>query len=342
MAITRVILIVLIFLQAGYVVGNQSVVIPELSRPDILVVKHDRIYILEKTTIYIYSLDEFKLLKKFGRAGEGPREFKTNVMGAPMTLSFHRGDMVVNSLNKLSYFRPEGDFIKEVKNPLDVILSLVGDKYVGMGPAPDQDNRYLISFRLFGSDFKQEKILHRTDFNVNNPRKILLPLPCFTYNPVYNDRIYVVSSSTKFSIDVYNTDGIKEYSIRKDCEKIPISEQYQRETHEWFKHDPRFKSMYESMLKKAIHFRDYFPPIRDIQVVEDTIHVITYRRKNNLWEFILIDLKGHEKKRVFVPLDTYIPFSYYPVLYSVFRGKVYTLIEDVDNEVWKLHITPLN
>jgi hypothetical protein len=98
--------------------------------------------------------------------------------------------------------------------------------------------------------------------------------------------------------------------------------------------------MYE-MIKKILSFRDYFPPIRDIQMANDHIHVITYKRQQDLWECIILDFKGNEKGRLFIPLEEYVPFSFYPILYSVYQGNIYTLVEDQDEEVWQVHTTPI-
>ena len=46
----------------------------ELTKPDSIISKNGKLYILERTFIYIYSQDTLKLEKKFGRSGEGPGE----------------------------------------------------------------------------------------------------------------------------------------------------------------------------------------------------------------------------------------------------------------------------
>ena len=53
--------------------------VEELSRPSMFLVEFERIYILEDATVYIYSLKNKNLIKKFGKAGEGPGEFKYNM-----------------------------------------------------------------------------------------------------------------------------------------------------------------------------------------------------------------------------------------------------------------------
>ena len=68
--------------------ANKIVNLSQLARPAILVADYEKLYILEKTTIYIYSAKDYKLIKKFGREGEGPKEFKTQPFGPPMNLCF--------------------------------------------------------------------------------------------------------------------------------------------------------------------------------------------------------------------------------------------------------------
>jgi hypothetical protein len=53
-------------------------------------------------------------------------------------------------------------------------------------------------------------------------------------------------------------------------------------------------------------------------------------------------MTGKELKRVFVPLSRYIPFTYYPTLCAVENRILYSIIEDEDEEEWKLHIVDLN
>jgi hypothetical protein len=131
----------------GILYGTKPVTLSELSRPAIFIVKFDKAYILEKTTIYIHSLKDFKLIKKFGRAGEGPREFKTTDGGKPMSMAFHQNELVVNSLNKFSYFTPDGEFIKEIKVTVDTLLYPIKDRYLGIGPTPTKKNQQVIGFR---------------------------------------------------------------------------------------------------------------------------------------------------------------------------------------------------
>jgi len=149
-----------------------------------------------------------------------------------------------------------------------------------------------------------------------------------------------ITSSEKFIIDVFDADGVKLYAIEKDYPSIPLGDEYRKLTHEFFRTSPRFKREYE-YIKNVLKFRDHLPPIRDLYLEEGRIHVITYNRRGNEWEMIVLDLKGNEIGRTFIPLAEYEPFSFYPILYSVCRDKVYSLVETDDDEGWVVQTTPL-
>ena len=95
---------------------SKAVTIKGVVKPDMMIVKNSKLYILEKTTILIYSLKDFSLISKFGREGEGPKEFMARPFGPPMSMSFVDDELVVNSTGKLSYFTGDGTFIKERKS----------------------------------------------------------------------------------------------------------------------------------------------------------------------------------------------------------------------------------
>jgi len=311
-----------------------------LMKPAMIMVKDNQMYILEKTTIFIHSLRDFKLIKKFGREGEGPREFMARTYGPPMSLSYASGQLVVNSNNKLSYFDKNGNFIRERKAFANLVLFQVKDNFVAIGPAIDTEKRFRICYRLFSSDLKEIKNLFHTNISVNPQDYIILPMTAIGHNPGYKDMLVIGASDTDFVIDIFDYTGKKIRRITKDFEKIEIPEKFKRDTHTWFKNESVYKQFYDS-IKGFIKFKDYFPAIRDVLVADDTIHVITYKTKNNLWECILLDMKGNEKKRIFVPISRYMPFTYYPLLYSVENGIFYSLVEDEEEEVWQLHTVSL-
>ncbi len=331
---------VLVFLINGFIF-SRSFSMDDLVKPSMITVKDNKLYVLEKTTISIYSIEDMKLITKFGKSGEGPREFMARTYGPPMSMSFVDGKLVVNSTNKLSYFTPMGKFLRERKAFANLVLYQVKDNFIAIGPSPDRENRFRISVRLYSNDLKEIKNLFHTNISVNPQNDFILPLSAVTHNPSYKGKVLIPESNRDFVIGIFDHMGNRIRKIENTFNKVPIPEKFKQETHEWFKKYSIYKKFYES-IKQFIKFKDYFPAIRDLYIADDLIHVITYKRSGDLWECIIMDMKGEEIKRLFVPLDRYVPFTYYAILYSIENGKMYSLIEDEEEETWMLRVTSLN
>jgi len=332
----------LIFLLFSLTLTAQTrvVTLEGIVKPDMIAVKDGKIYVLEKTSIFIYSAKNFQFIKKFGREGEGPREFMARPYGPPMSMSFVDGQLVVNSNNKLSYFDRNGNFKTERKAFANLVLFQVKDNFVAIGPSVDTEKRFRISYRLYSNDLKELKNLFHTNISVNPQDYIIMPISAIGHNPCYKGNIFVAASNTDFIIDIYDHTGKKIRRISKDFVRKKIPQTYRDEIHKWFKDESMYKQFYDG-IKNFIKFKDYFPAIRDLILADDTIHVVTHRQKKDLWECILLDMTGKEIKRTFIPLSRYIPFTYYPLLCAVENGILYSLIEDEDEEEWKLHIVDL-
>jgi len=338
-----IILVVLILLMAKFLLPvdkfSAPVSLENIYQPSMFLVNYDKIYILENATIYIYSLKDFKLVKKFGKAGEGPQEFKYRKDAPmPMSISFYKNQLLVNSPMKVTYFDMDGNYIRELKvKTVDRILYPFDNKYIGLGSTPGINNRNFMGFTLFENDFNEKKVVFLSDFEVNNPRKIILPLTNFFYKPIYKGKIYINTSSDEFIINVYDKEGKQAYVIEKKYPKIKVHANYTKEVLEFIRKSPKFRSGYE-YFKKRLKIREYFPPIRDIQMSDDFIYVITFKRNGELWECIKLDLKGNEIGRTFVKLNSYKYLSFYPLLYSVYKENIYSLVEDEEDETWKIHV----
>jgi len=89
--------------------ADNAVALASLNRPSAIEADQYRLFIVEDTSILIYSLEDFKLLKKFGRKGQGPGEFNYITSIYLLTDSF-----LVNSRGKVSFFTKDGNLIKEI------------------------------------------------------------------------------------------------------------------------------------------------------------------------------------------------------------------------------------
>ena len=66
--------IMMVVLSAG--LSGQSVELVELANPAKIIVLKNRLFVSEKTRVFVYSLANNKFIKEFGKPGEGPGEFK--------------------------------------------------------------------------------------------------------------------------------------------------------------------------------------------------------------------------------------------------------------------------
>lgn len=317
--------------------SSEPVTLKEVLKPAMMVVKDNKLYVLQQTTIFIYSLKDFKLIKTFGRQGEGPREFMARPYGAPMSMSFADGKLVVSSLNKVSYFTKLGEYVSERKAPANSVYYQFHDQFIAVGPTPA--DKMVISFRLNSNDYKFKKTLYLSDVSVIMQEKKLMPLSALTYNPVAGKVAVLVTDPDQFIVDVFDKEGNKIKRIEKKVKRMPMTSEFKSFVVNWFKTDPQFKPLFER-IKPTIAFRSHFPAIRTINLSEENvIAVLTFKRKGDLWECLLMDYDGKVTGKAFIPLSAYKAFTYYATLFSVENGKIYSLVEDEDEEVYKLHIT---
>jgi hypothetical protein len=305
-----------------------------LMRPDMIDIGNNRIYISERATIYIYSLEDFRLIKKFGKEGEGPREFKINPFGPPMVAMPYNDKIYVSSDTKLSVFTRDGKFIKESKvMPFTVFIPFL-DKYLATGTAADDKNQALLSVNLYNGKYEKIKGLYVSDMQIGASFVMDFPLNSFSFPP-YKDRIYIAAGKEGFVIDVFDKEGTKLYRIKKDYKPLKVPEDYKKKTLEWFKSNTFYKQAWE-FFKNRISFRTHYPAIRDMDVTDDRIYVLTYKKQDGNSECIIMDLKGNEQKRVFVHCPDMWGMDYYPK-YNIYNRAFYTLVENEDEEVWELH-----
>lgn len=80
---------IIIFFLSSFIFGGQIVPLDEVEYPKTIIVDEGRVYLAEVEHIYIYSSANFKLLKKFGKQGEGPKEFKIFPQGFGLRIAVH-------------------------------------------------------------------------------------------------------------------------------------------------------------------------------------------------------------------------------------------------------------
>jgi len=104
----RSILFILMVCLASIVFAGNAVILKDHISPGEILLDDNHLYIVESPAISIYSLKDFKLLKTFGKKGEGPQEFKGGI-----TVDVQGDHILVNSLKRVSFFSKDGKYINE-------------------------------------------------------------------------------------------------------------------------------------------------------------------------------------------------------------------------------------
>jgi hypothetical protein len=288
------------------------------------------IYISDGFNVKIFSLEDFKLKKTFGKKGEGPKEFKGFI------LFYVQPDYIfVNSPNKVSYFTLDGEFIKEihVRQVFGRFKPLGKDQFVGYHYSREEKIRYE-SIYLFNSKFEKVKQMYQREYMIDKNRKInfIEERPPFFYivdNKVFLDGVDGV-------IYVFDTTGKKIAGLRCPGERIPFTKEHKERFINYFKNHPETRDYYQQ-IKSRMKFPDYFPPIRMFHVTDNKIYVMTYKEKDGKNEFVIMDVSGKLLKTVFIPIA---PFEESTVIisYTIKNGKLYHLKDNEETEEWELRI----
>lgn len=331
-------LIIILFLFLFTAVhARQIVKISEAFKPTQLYVTNNRMYIVDGFTILIYSLKDFKLIKKIGKEGEGPREFKNAIYW----IYFRGEQMIVNSMAKISYFSLEGEFIKEKRafsGSRAGDFCPIGNQFVAIQFLTEKQT-FFETVNIYDSNLKKIKEIYRVkeDFQPGKYMKTYSEPKTFT---IHGDKIYV-SFENDFKITVFNSQGEKVFTIEKEYQRLKVTEEHRQAAHLYYKTDSYYKKYYER-IKPLLEFPTHLPAVKTFAFSEDKLYVQTYNKKDKKTEFYVFTPMGKFVKRVFLPIIGEEEFTYQlQTIYEFKNGKLYQLVENEDTEEWEVHISAL-
>lgn len=307
----------------------------DFSKPHKLVIDKDRMYVTEGANIFIYSLKDYKLIKKFGKPGEGPKEFKLR-RGHSVWFNVENDKLLIGSVAKVSFFTRGGEFINEVSVPLGRYFQGLGkDKYVGRSYTREA-NKNFTTINFYDAKFTPGSEICR-HMIAQQPGRFAMWLTPFL-NHVYDNKLFVAGHEDMI-IDVYGQDGKKLYEIKTDYQRVKVTEDQKKRKKDFYKKDPRRTPQQVERILKGIWFPTHFPAVSDFHVNEGKVYVKTYKEKNGTYEFYIFDIKGKLLKKVFIPMAMRYVVVVYP--YTVSGGKMYQLVENDDTEEWEIHVVDI-
>jgi hypothetical protein len=326
--------LVLLLVLTGVVFAEKVATLSPLKNPYEIQVDKDRLYITEGPVIFIFSAKDFKLINKFGKRGEGPREFKLNQGNDVVGLHILPDYLQVNSLGRISFFTRDGTFKRVMMNTGGDWFQPVGKNYLGMQRLYDKTNTRFRIFNLYDENCAKIKELYRERDGIQLRRNEFNPISWFPISyRTYKDKIFIDGREKK--IYVFDQDGKKLYDIAVDYKLLPVTGKDKERYTRYYKVEDPYWRNYWPRLKSMVKWPSHFPLIQNYHVKDDKIFIMTFKEKDNKAEFLILDLKGKLLQKVFLPLKKIDALDYYP--YTIDDGRFFQLIENQEMENWELH-----
>ncbi|UCH96433.1 MAG: hypothetical protein JSV88_06170 [Candidatus Aminicenantes bacterium] len=327
----RVLIILICVFLALSLFGERLTTFPQIYRPNLICVGENLVCISEGAAVFLFDLKDFSLIKKFGKIGEGPREF--NPFGDYLRINLLKEKIMIESQGKLSFYSLKGDFIKEMRLlPKYRFLKLLEDRYVAKSGILSNDVYHNVA-KILDADFNELKTFYHDEARYHQKKQVT-NFSTAWYLDVSEKKCFIVGS-TDFKIDVFNKNGDLLYTISPKYERVKVSQKF---IDLWFEYIKKRRGMeHYNYVKKKVRFPEFFPAIRDLIVDNGHVYVLTYQRKQGKNEFFIFDLEGKLVKKAWVPLKDkgFDGIFYFP--YCIKNNYLYQLIENEDSEQWELH-----
>ncbi len=343
--------IFLIFISAANILSGENLgVLAGVLKPSVIDIHKDRLFVMDTEQVRIYSMKDLSLIKSFGKRGEGPGEYKINPE-IPLTLKAFDDFLIVESIDKLSYFSPDGKYMKEKRKPPRLLkISQIGTNYIGRRLVHPQDGSDSTSaIKIYDQNFNEIRELYKQKYLQQGSYPNFrwdLGMEVLFYQ-VADNKIFVDKSDQGFLIDVYDVKGNKIYEIKKEYRKIPITSDDKKNMIRDLEMDPETQTILkqygfnwnEFSKNFKYEFQSYRPPIKSMEIDNNKIYISTFRIENKRVETIVMDLKGNVLKTVFIKPCTkkWIMALLLGIkLETIHNDKIYYIQENEDTEEWEL------
>ena len=350
----KIFIILLLFILAMIIHGERLAVLSQLTRPTAVCVDQNQVIITQEKEIFVYSLNPFKLITRFGKQGEGPGEFKWNPH-----VSIHQGSLFINDMGKVMVFDRTGIFRKQFKLPFMYFYIYypilgAGNNFVAFKLENMKEKK---TFEFIGKVFTPDFKLIKEFYNAGSPQ-LLPPPPLGSKRKKVNlevifdlvdygvtaSRIVVVDSRKGFYIALFDFTGNKKLEIKKDYEKIRVSPKFEQNYMKELRQSKRWQQLKANFNYK---FKSHFPAFSSFKTRQDKIYLTSYKKMNGKFEVVVLDLRGNILKRAFVMPRSQqgsINEQHRPLssTYDICRDKLYFLKDNEEEEVWELHVENIN
>ncbi len=329
-------LFLLVLLGYGELPAKRLCRLPELSKPGAVHVTDRYIYISAPTTLFIYKRQPCQLIRRIGKAGEGPLEFKKNHMGAGIQFGISENNIYINSDGKLTILNRAGDLDREIRVPPMMHFIPAGDHFVSKTLHKGTGTFSTISIALFDSKLDKKSDLYVSDIAFGMGAPIIYPPENIDYRSAQG-KIYISTGGDNIHILKFGPMGNSEGSIVWKLPSREVEKSYQDSVRAYYRTNPRTKN-YWGYYQKHLRFRKKYPGIRSFLIDDGRIYVQSYITVQNQARWYIMDLKGNRIGTVLLPIIEVDPVEI--GLHAMHRDKFFWITEGDDGE-WELHSYPI-
>jgi hypothetical protein len=329
------------FCSVNLIHAKKVAVLDEITNPDIIFVDDHQLYIPQGTSIYIYSLKDYKLVKKFGKSGEGPQEFKINQAGGiPLIVDAQTENLVITSIGKVSYFTKKGKFIKEEKLPGGAmggaLIQPMGNHYFYLGFGREEKTVFA-AVKMADLQFKEPKELLRVK-HFYQPGGKFKPMGQILNFQTDTKCKHIVIDSTDGNLHIFGPDGKKKLTFTPDLKPVKLTDKVKEDIINYFKTEPRLKAMWQS-LKNNTQFDSHFRTIQFTNIADCKIYAFTFEKKDGDTLLLVFDKNGKLLKKTYLPVVYRSPLMAFPIAFK--NDTFYQVVANDEDDTWELHVEPL-
>lgn len=279
-------------------------ILHDMLTPEGIEIFQDEIFIIQGATIFVYDKNDLKLLRKFGREGEGPGELQVTPW-LSNTMNISENSITVGSVNKMIIFSIQGEVLKEKRRSEQFTQMVPVGKNFAVRKRLVEDEKQYTTINCYIAQEDKTRELYRQPFAPGQGLQMNM-IPDSIHFIVYKEKIYIEKSPEGFVMDVFDSTGTKLYQIKNKYAKVKLTKKDREEAEKNARTDPFIKSGpggWEQWKKQyRLLFPKTFPPFQDFLIADDKIYVQTYKRQESKEEYIIMDLTGTILSQIFLPM----------------------------------------
>lgn len=325
--------------------GKKLATLKEVVNATDMDIDGEELYVLDEVVVYVYSLKDYRLLRKFGRKGNGPGEMVYHRVTVVM-MEIFQNNVYLYRMNKLAIYKKDGKVKGEkifrfylmqvvpLGNGLFIVRIRLANQYV------TGDEKFgTLTLLLFDPELTKSKEIFQKNFPAEDSEKDGYQIFRPTRNWIVRNsdkQLFLFDSGKGSHISTFDVEGRPLDPIFLDLPKVIITEKFKSDVLSWIKGDPYLKDITEEWNLKIV-FPEYFPLMRNFTVKNNRIYCQTYIKKNNKSLFYIFNLKGECLKKIFLPSSERELIRYGTnKIYDFTHNKYYYLYDNEEEETWEL------